>query len=141
LWIVFLVLALFSAPARAAAIDITVRLNFAGAGAVITTDLGYEARIDHGRIVSFAISLVPCPKGDRAGRGGADFFARLRLPSVISSAHAGHVSGLQLGQLVTPAAEALDQASPAIFGRFCRRTGPTARSITLSPAAAAASPG
>ncbi len=104
------VLALVLPLAAPAAEEIAVRLDFAGTGPVITTDLGYVVRIARGHIVSFAVSLVPCAEGKRAGGAGSGFF--------ISSARAGHVSGLLPGQLIKPVAEDLHRSQPTRFGQF-----------------------
>lgn len=107
---VFFVLAITLPLAAPAAGEITVRLDFTGASPVFGTDLGYQVRIHSGHIVSFAVSLVPCAKGSRAGRGNSGLF--------ISSARAGHVSGLMPGQLIKPVAEALHRPRPTLFGQI-----------------------
>jgi hypothetical protein len=107
--IIFVLAIVFSLAAPAAG-EIAVRLDFAGADPVITTDLGYSVRIERGHIVSFAVSLVPCSKGNRAGGAGSGLF--------ISSARAGHVSGSLPGQLIKPVPEALHRAQPTLFGQL-----------------------
>lgn len=107
---IIFVLALTLPLAAPAAGEIAVRLDFAGASPVITTDLDYAVRIGRGHIVSFAVSLVPCAKGNRAGRAGSGLF--------ISSARAGHVSGLLPGQLIKPDAEDLHRPRPIPFGQL-----------------------